>query len=275
MEGQPRVLQRSPPRYEFPRLALVWFVVDLLLGRRRSFARDGQRAMAANPYPRRVEGLEFAPATGSFVLVMNHYNREGLRPYHCALAVSAALPARRPGQPEVRWAFTSELWGRRIGPVPIPLPLMRWVFRRFALVYSLVVLPRRKELVMGRAGALHHLLRQLGEAPVGLTPEAAGSGRLIEPPRGTGLFLAALGRTAIPFLPVGIWEEDDTLVIRFGSPFYLTLPDGLTRDEEDRLAAEQVMVGIGRLLPVEYHGAYAGAVELAASAPPEPAPGAT
>jgi hypothetical protein len=190
---------------------------------------------------------------------MNHYNREGLRPYHCALAVSAAVLDRRPHEPEVRWALTSELRGRRIGLAPIPLPLVRWVFRRFALVYRLIVLPRREELAVGRAAALRHLLRAVAVAPIGLTPEAAGSGRLIEPPRGTGLFLAALGRAGAPFLPVAVWEEDATLVIRFGAPFSLVVPEGLARGEEDHQAAQQVMVAIARLLPEAWRGVYAAA----------------
>lgn len=249
------------PRYEFPRLPLVLFGFDLLLGRRRSFARDSKRVMEANRYSRRLEGLENAPAVGPFVLVMNHYNRVGLRPYHCAMAVSAALAHRRPGQPEVRWAFTSELYGQRIGPVPIPLGLMRWVFRRLARVYDLVVLPRREELAMARAAALRHLARALATSPVGLTPEAAGTGRLVEPPRGSGLFLASLARRGVPFLPVAAWEEGETLTIRFGEPFRLSDPQGSPRDERDRQAREQVMVAIGRLLPREFWGAYEAAIE--------------
>lgn len=249
------------PRYEFPRLPLVLFGLDLLLGRRRSFARDAQRVMSANPYPRCVEGLDNVPPEDAFVLVMNHYNRPGLRPYHCAMAVSAALAGRRPGRPEIRWAFASELYDQRLGPVPIPLGLMRWVFRRLARVYDLVVLPRREELAMARAAALRHLARALATSPVGLTPEAAGSGRLVEPPRGSGLFLTSLTHQGVPLLPVAVWEENGILVIRFGQTFHLCIPEGVTRDEQDRLAREQVMVAIGRLLPRQFWGAYEAAIE--------------
>ncbi len=256
-----REVRTDATRYEFPRLPLLRFAFDLVLGRRRSFVGDSLRVMAANPYPRRLEGLDSVPREGPFVLVMNHYNRPGLRPYHCAMAVTAALAQRRPDQPQVRWAFTSEHYGRHVGPAPIPVWLIRWVFRRVARVYSLVVLPRREELVMGRATALRQMARTLAQAPVGLTPEAAGSGRLVEPPRGSGLFLAYLTRRGFPLLPVAVWEEGETLVIDFGEPFRLSVPDGLPTEEQDRLAREQVMVGIGRLLPREYWGAYEAAIE--------------
>lgn len=256
------------PRYEFPRLPLVFeFGRDLLLGRRRSFARDGQRIMAANPYPRQVEGLENVPQEGSFILVMNHYNRRGLRPYHCAFAVSAILSQHRPAQPEVCWAFTSELEGQRLGPLPIPVSLTRWVMRRVGRVYNLVVLPRQEARVMGRAAALRRLVQALSRAAVGLTPEGAGSGRLIEPPRGSGLFLSALGSGRVPFLPLALWEEGATLMIRFGQPFHLSLPKTLSREEQDRLAREQVMVAIGRLLPREYWGAYSDILERSSEQP--------
>jgi hypothetical protein len=122
-------------------------------------------------------------------------------------------------------------------------------------------MPRREELVMGRAAALRHLTHALAEAPVGLTPEAAGSGRLIEPPIGSGLFLAMLARRGYPVLPVGIWEDPDgTLVVRFGKPFTPSLSQDRSRDEQDRLAREQVMTAIGRLLPQEYWGVYEAAI---------------
>jgi len=223
--------------------------------------------MAVNPFPRRVEGLEKVPSEGSFVLLMNHFDRPGLHPYHCAMMVSCFLKRRRPQAPEVRWTFTSELHGRRIGPFPIPLPLIRWTFRRIARVYDLVVMPRREELVMGRAAALRALLRALEGAPIGITPEARGSGRLVEPPRGSGLFLLALARRGVPFLPVAVWEEGDTLCFRFGEPFHLSLPEGLPRQEADRVARELAMTAIGVLLPPDWWGDYAQAVARALAAP--------
>lgn len=252
----------AEPRYELPRLPRVRLAIDFLLGRQLSFARDSQRVMDANPFPRRVEGLENVRPQGSFVLAMNHYDREGLRPYHCAMVISAALAQHRPGNPEVRWAFTSELYGRRLGPIPIPVPLIRWVFRRIARMYNMVVMPRRTELVMGRAAALRHLTRALAEAPVGLAPEAAGSGRLIEPPAGSGIFFAMLARRGYPVLPVGIWEDaDGTLVVRFGEPLILSVSQDLSRDEQDRLGREQLMTAIGRLLPREYWGVYEASIQ--------------
>ncbi|OGO49592.1 MAG: hypothetical protein A2148_11380 [Chloroflexi bacterium RBG_16_68_14] len=222
---------------------------------------------AANPYRRRIEGLDNVPARGSFILVMNHHNRPGLRPYHCAMVVSAAVAERRPDQPEIRWAFASELYGQRIGPIPIPVPLIRWVFRRIARAYDLVVVPRREERAMGRAAVLRHLARALATSPIGLTPEAVGTGRLVEPPHGAGLFLASLSRRRFPILPVAAWEEGETLIVRFGEPVRLAVPREQPRDEQDRLAQEQVMVAIGRLLPREYWGAYEAAIERAAARP--------
>jgi 1-acyl-sn-glycerol-3-phosphate acyltransferase len=248
------------PQYEVPRPALLSFGVDLLLGRRRSFVRDGRMVMRTNPHPRRIEGADNVPREGAFVLVMNHFSRAGLRPYHCAMIVSATIADARRDQAGVRWAFTSEYLGRRVGPVPIPLWLIRWVFRRVALVYGFVIIPRREQLVAGRAAALRRFGRLLHEgSPVGLTPEGAApgaSGRLVEPPAGSGLFVATLARTGVPPLPVGVFEEGRTLVVRFGAPFDLSLPDEVSRLEKDRIARTAIMASIGALLPREYRGAY-------------------
>ena len=94
-----------------------------------------------------------------------------------------------------------------------------------------------------------------------ITPEGGGSGRLQEPPAGSGLFLAILSGHGYPLFPLAIWEEDSTLVLRVGEPFQLSLPRGLPRDEADRRAREQTMVAIGRLLPRDDWGVYASAIE--------------
>jgi hypothetical protein len=255
----------SLPRYEAPRLALLSFGVSLLLGRRRSFAQDSRTVLDANPHLRRIEGAAHVPAEGPFVLVMNHFSRRGLRPYHCAMIVSAAIADARPGQPELRWAFTSEYLGLRWGPVPVPLSLIRWAFHRVALVYGFVTIPRREELVVGRAAALRHFRRILRDgSPVALTPEGAAvgaHGRLVEPPEGSGLFVAMLARGAVPVVPAGIFETGGALHVRFGAPFELPLTEGAPRDEQDRLAKRVIMTAIGAELPVDYRGVYADAVD--------------
>jgi hypothetical protein len=253
------------PKYEFAWLLRIPFAFDFLLGRRRSFARDSALVMANNPYPRRFEGFEQLPPTSAFVIVMNHYDRPGLRPYHCALAASVAVAQQRPGQPELSWLLTSEWYGTRFGPIPIPVWLTRWAFRRIGRVYGLVVLPRREELVMARASSLRRVLSALATAPIAITPEGAGFGHLVEPPAGSGLFLAIFSDRGYPLFPLAVWEEDSTFVLRLGKPFRLSMPRGLSRDEADRLTREQAMVALGRLLPREYWGAYAAAIEKSLS----------
>jgi len=256
-------LPSTRPMYRVPLRHLAAFCIDLLLGRHRSFTRDGELVMWANrKYPRRIEGLGNVVTDRPCIVAMNHYSRAGLRPYHCAFAVSAAMASVRPGQPEVRWVFTSEYLGRRIGPAPIPLWLIRWVFRRVAVVYGFVVLARREALVMGRAAALRRIAKLLEAAPIGLTPEGLrATGTLVQPPRGSGAFLASIGGRGAPLQPVGVWEEDDgTLVIRFGEPFPLDVPADVPRAERDRAASDQVMAAIAWLLPPAYRGAYASAI---------------
>lgn len=260
---------RARPRrdYNAPRRTLLAFARDLIFGRRRSFAGDGRTMLDANRFPRRVTGTEHIPREGSFVVVMNHCSRRGLRPYHCAFIVSAMVSEARADRAEVRWAFTSEMYDQRFGPIPVPSWLVRWVFRRVALVYDLIIVPRREDQVSGRAVAIRRMRRALERGPVGLTPEALGQGALVEPPAGSGLFLSMLAGPNVPVLPVAGWEEEDAVpALRFGPPLCLSLPPGLSRDERDERVRTQAMVSIGRLMPRAWQGAYVAAIEAAGAA---------
>jgi hypothetical protein len=252
------------PGYRLPLRHLPLFAADLLLGRRRSFVRDARLVLKANEcHERRVDGLGHVPCIGPFILVMNHFSRRGLRPYHCAMAVNDAVARRRigPRQSYICWAFTSEYVGLHIGPLPVPRSFLRWLFRRVALVYGFVIIPRREELMMGRAAALRALRRAAMRTPIGLTPEGlASSGKLVRPPAGSGLFLAKISRGDVPLLPVGLWEDDGALRIRFGPPFLLGILSDVPRAEQDRGARDRIMMSIGRLLPRGLHGEYAEAL---------------
>lgn len=244
------------PDYRLPVLGLIRFVPYFLLARPTSVAGDGRRVMKANPYPRRIEDLDNVPPEAPFILVMNHYNRRGLRPQICAFIISAAVAEVRPGQPEVAWVFAEELEQFIYAPLPVPRWLMRWMFRRIALVYGILAMPREWRRPMERAAAMRRTVKTLQRRPIGLTPEGGGPGILREPPASTGLFLLSLAKAGYPFLPVAVYEEDDQLVIRFGETFHLALPAAASKEEADRRASEAVMTAIGRLLPERYQGAY-------------------
>jgi hypothetical protein len=184
--------------------------------------------------------------------------------------VAQVVARRRPQAPEIHWMITSEWFGRRLGVLPVPDAFWRWTFRRVAHMYGFVVMPRSPEKVMARAAALRRAIAyaqgrdgRLGE-PLAFMPEALGKGVLIEAMPGVGLFLKALSDRGLPILPVGLLERDGALTAVFGPVFHLELPAKADERELDRLAREQVMVAIGRLLPREYWGFYAGAIEEAA-----------
>ncbi len=248
-------------KYEFPLLPRIPFAFDLLLGRHRSFAHDSWLVMRNNPYPRRYEGFDQLPSDSTFVIVMNHFNRPGLHPYHCAMAVSAEVARQRPGRPELGWLLTAEWYDARVGPIPVPVWVTRWSFSRVERIYGHVVLPRREKLVFARASSLRRVLGKLAAAPMAITPEAGGPGRLIEPPAGSGLFLSILSQRGFPLYPLAVFEEGDALVLRLGALFRPSLPREKSREEQDRLVREQTMVAIGRLLPREYWGVYSSQIE--------------
>lgn len=259
MKPEDPLRSAAASRYEFPRPELLGLGIHLLFGWRRSFLHDCQTFLRTNPYPRRVEGIDHVPAAPPFVLVANHYGRPGLHPYHSGMIVTALIAQARPDVPHIRWVVTSEWFGRRLGPVPIPPSLYRWTFRRAAKVYGAAIMPRRAGEVMARAAVLRDILRSLQREAVGLMPEAGGSGTLRQPLEGSGLFVHSLARRGVPVLPVGLWDDGDTLVVSFGPPMALA-PTGENRVQQERSADEQMMVAIGRLLPERQWGVYGEAV---------------
>ncbi|HOG45903.1 MAG TPA: hypothetical protein PLB78_04590, partial [Anaerolineae bacterium] len=211
-----------------------------------------------------VEGLERVPERGNMAFVFNHYYSRSFASWWSPISITALVQGRRSLAPggiswimAGAWTYPDALRQRII------TPLTQWAFRRLAHVYGLVVMPPmppRPHEVEARAGAVRHMLALARrECPplLGLSPEGhdGPKANLIEPPSGVGRFLLLLG-TSLAFVPVGVYEEGDRLVVRFGEPFALQSPEGLAPGDRDAWASTEVMLAIGRLLPPRLWGAY-------------------
>jgi len=242
---------------------ILRFAWATLWGRRRDLPADIAAALTAVRPPPQVRNDRHIPADGPFVLALNHYERPGLKVFWSGCLASHAIAQRRVRDKAVRWLMTSEWYNAHLGPIPVPVFVSRLLFRRLGRVYGLVIVPRAAERRVGRAAALRTILNIVrgSEEPIGLFPEALGTGRLIQPPPGLGSFLLLLSSHRLPILPAGAFEEEGRLIVSFGPPFHIDVPRGASRDEKERLADQQVMVAIGRLLPEELWGVYAAAIQ--------------
>ncbi len=250
--------------YRLPLSYILRFILAVLLGRKRDLGRDARGTlMTARPRPKILDD-QHIPSEGPFVFVANHYERPGLKVWWGGILAATAIYERRQSQRTLRWLMTSEWYDFRLaGVVPVPTWLLRWLFRRIANVYGLVIVPRSPERRVGRAAAMRaimEVMKRRGD-PIGLYPEGVGHEVLIEAMPGTGLFLNSLSRRGIPLLPCGVYEEEGVLTARFGPPFFVDLPQTTAKEERDRLAREQVMARIGRLLPQPMWGPYTLAIE--------------
>lgn len=235
------------PTYRFSPAFVARVLASMLLGRRRDAVRDGLSELARLGVQRRVEGLEHVPADGPCILVMNHYERPGLRVWWAAWFVLTAVAERRGGE-AVRWMVTDRFYGYRLLGVPIPEGLVAWFLGRIARTYGL--LPVARADVARRGPLLRRAYRLLHEerCALGVTPEAGneGDGRtLVRPVRGSTASIAWLARNAVPVVPVAVYEDGTrTLIARFGQPL----------DAED--LGTDVLVPVARLLPEELRGPY-------------------
>lgn len=257
--------------FALPLSYILRFILAVLLGRKRELGRDVRGTlMTARPRPK-VIGDQHIPREGPFVFVANHYERPGLKVWWGGMLAATAIYEQRQRERTLRWLMTSEWYDFRLGGVvPIPTWLLRWLFRRIANVYGLVIVPRSPERRVGRAAAMRSILEVLARRaePIGLYPEGVGGEVLIEAMPGTGVFLSSLSKRGIPILPCGVYETEGVLTAHFGPPFFVRPSEAAAKRDRDRLAREQVMAHIGRLLPQPMWGPYTLAIkELLARGP--------
>jgi hypothetical protein len=247
------------PHYSYPLQLAPGLIASLLLNRRRSFRKDALACLACLNPGLQVLGCEHIPAAGPGVLVVNHYHRPGFGAWWIALAVAANLPV------EAHWVMTAELTFAGRWHAFASRPVSRWLLRRAAHCYGFTTMPPmppRPHEVEERARSVRGVLEELQHHPdclLAVSPEGrdAPGGVLAPPPPGAGRFLQLVSRHGFPIHPVGCWEQDGHLCLRFGPAFTLQLPGGLTPQERDRMASDIMMSRLAQLLPDTLRGFYA------------------
>jgi hypothetical protein len=62
-------------------------------------------------------------------------------------------------------------------------------------------------------------------------------------------------------IPVGVWKEQGCINLKFGNPYQLEIPPGLSAHERDGMVGDIVMGHIAGLLPESLRGKY-GAIKF-------------
>jgi hypothetical protein len=197
--------------------------------------------------------------TGPCLVTVNHYSRPGFRAWWIALGISAVIPAEVHWVVTAAWTFPGRWWRR------YATPLSGWVLRQAASVYgftSTPPMPPEPHEYAQRAWAVRRVLSYAHQAErplIGLAPEGRDfpDGRLGPPPPGAGRFIQLLADAGLQILPVGAYEADGSFCLRFGPPYALQVPSGLSAAQRDAYAsqvvmqqiAEQLCRGAGRLKP--------------------------
>jgi 1-acyl-sn-glycerol-3-phosphate acyltransferase len=258
-------LGRSSVRYRLPWRFIAGFLASVAARLPRSLARDAQRAVAGLHPALEILGAEHIPPRGPCLVTCNHYNCPGFGTWWLTFAIASAVASRRSpdSDPEMHWVMTAA-WTCPPGTwqSTIETPLTRWAFARVARLYGFVTMPPATHQVQARVAAvlrtlrLARLLAQKG-GMVGLAPKGGDTpGRLGDPPKGVGSFIALLVEAGLPLLPVGVTEQGGSLSVSFGPPFIPETPS--SRALRDQAVARQVMDSIARQLPSRSYRTFTG-----------------
>lgn len=250
------------PRYALPMRTVAQVLLSALPTNaqpHRSFREDAQVCVARLRPALCIYGREHIPRHGPCLLTINHYTRPGFQAWWIALALSAAMPIDVHWIMTAAWTYPDHLRARTITRAT------RWLFRRLARVYGFTTMPPMPpdpRDTAERAVAVRQVLAYVHGAThpvIGLAPEGSDSpdGTLQWPPMGVGRFVLHLARRGLALVPVGSFEADGALCLRFGKPYRLAVPPSLSARERDRQASQVIMRHIAQQLPAHLRGEFA------------------
>ena len=191
----------------------------ILNGTRESLDRFTRAVVERmNPLPVWL-GLDALPDSPRFVLVANHYQRQGLWILHTASALTQGIRQRYGvGEPPVRWIVTANWPPLRVGPLRLPnpgdllLPRVAHALSCYPVAFA-GANPARTAQTVRRLLADTRAM----ERPIGLFPEgvAGVAGEVGDPLPGVDRLLRLLAQRGLPVIPACV-SEADRLVLRFG-----------------------------------------------------------
>lgn len=253
---------QRPQAYVLPRLILLKVLLAFLFRRRRNVWDDCVAANSTLANQPVIRGMEHVPQTGPIVFLPNHYERkDSVWVGWGAIALTAALQRER-DRANLRWMHwvMTDTWADcYVGPFHLNPRYLGWILKGFGDVYGITRMPAHDlpnhTQQRGRsASALREIFENLESgACVAVHPEAAGFETLVQPPAGAGRVLSCIERRGVTMIPVGVYEENDHLVINIGQAF---APGSFAR-KSDVDAADTAMRTIARLIPAHHHGVYA------------------
>jgi hypothetical protein len=197
--------------------------------------------------------LKQAGSRQSLLVTVNHYHAPDFQAWWFAILVSAIIPTH------VHWVVTSG-W---TGPGWLPW-LTHWLFplgARLLGFTSMPAMPPAPAETEARAAAVRRVLHYASHHPqpvIGLSPEGMDTpgGVLGSLPAGVGRFVGLISRYCPNILPVGVWKESGVIHVKFGSPYRLEIPSGLSAAAFDHFVGETIMHHIAQCLPDQLKGEY-------------------
>ena len=121
-------------------------------------------------------------------------------------------------------------------------------------------MPPTEKDVEARARAVRRVIEvaREPEAVIALAPEGRDypKGILGPLPSGVGRFIEKLATHCQPILPIGVYENDESLCLSFGPPIVLPTSSKTTAQVQDQIVGWQVMSAIAQQLPPHLRGGY-------------------
>jgi len=200
-----------------------------------------------------IPAPEMMEAGKGVLITVNHYSAIDFHSWWSAILISAYYPAN------IHWVVTTG-WtnsGRLTA-------FTHWLFPRGARFFGFTPMPAMPpdpDEAEQRAVSVRAVLkyaRGTSQPVIGLAPEGGDApGGVLGPlPPGVGRFIHLISPYCPLVLPVGVWTESGRINLKFGNPYDVKIPDGLSAQERDLVVARIIMHQIALLLPDRLSGGY-------------------